>query len=114
MTKKEIALKLIENLRIIERITECAISDYEIIDPNEIFIHVDIKSKTASAFNDTRLSKILFNDLQLELGVREPIEIFYKANEPIYELLHELLNIDPEVSDYAFDLDSIEEIVHKL
>lgn len=113
MNKKEMALKLLENLRMSERIVGIVIEDYDNVDPTEMIIHIDTKSKTVSQFNHNSLSQNLFRGLQKEFNVKEPVEVFYKANEPIYYLLNSLLGTNSD-EDICFDLDRLEEMIKEL
>lgn len=115
MNKKEIALKLLDSLKMLEIVSNHVYLDYMEESPYNMIIAVNGDDKTVSKYHYNSVSEILFCDLQKKFNVSEPVCVFDKAREPIYDVLNTLLGNDSEIDeDEYFDLNYLEEMIKEL
>lgn len=112
MNKKEIAQKLLDSLKMLEIISNIVYSDYHATTDYDMIIAVNGFDKTVSKYNYNSVTEILFSELQKVFEVNEPVEIFDKAREPIFDSLNSLLGNDDE--DKYFDFGYLERLINEL
>ena len=115
MTKKEIALKLLDSLKMLETISNYVYLDYTEESPYSMIIAVNGDDKTVSKYNCNSVSEVLFCELQQTFNVSEPVCVFDKAREPIYRVLNDLLGNDAEIDeDEYYNLNYLEKMIKEL
>jgi hypothetical protein len=115
MNKKEIAIKLLDSLKMLETISNYVYLDYSEESPYNMIISVNGLDKTVSKYNSSSVSEILFYELQKTFNVSEPVCVFDKAREPIYHVLNDLLGNDAEIDeDEYYDLNYLEQMIKEL